>query len=41
MRVESELGFKQAQDLESQAEKRSCPGNSGHCKEAHPLFRDL
>ena len=41
LKLESELGLKQAQNLESQAEKRNYPGHRGHCKEAHHLFRDL
>lgn len=41
LKLEFELGFKQAQDLESQAEKKGCPGNSGRCVQTLSLLRDL
>lgn len=40
LKLELELGFKQALGLENQAEKRSCSGNSSRGREALSAFRD-
>lgn len=41
LKLEHELGFKQAHDLESQAEQKGCPGDSGRCTGSTELIEGL